>query len=192
MNSVQEIRARLLQDANESIARTDDYEVHIKNILLIHPKTQCKCTNRLPRWLFLYIISVSLQDMDPAPDTSTIKYLICWILKAFLHTLRKAFLHMLFREAREYTKLRTVIKSHANKAKALCCDPLQVPSEVSNERLGLGSGQRVNKDKRKTALISGHFTYTGNAPVTLNMEAIVLFLLNQYCKQCKISTANVN
>lgn len=149
MNSVQEIRARLLQDANESVARTDDYEVHIKNILLIHPKTQCKCTNRLPRWLFLYIISVSLQDMDPAPDKSTIKYLICWILKAFLHTLRKAFLHMLFREAREYTKLRTVIKSHANKAKALWCDPLQVPSRSLQWNTGAGDWPACEQKQEK-------------------------------------------
>lgn len=97
----------------------------------------------------------------------------------------------LFREAKEYTKLSTVIKSHVNKAKALCCNPLQVPSEVSNAMLGLGSGQHVNKDKRKRALTSRHFIYIKHAPVTLNMEAIVLFLLNQNCKQCKVSTASV-
>lgn len=94
MNSAQEIRVRLLQDVNESIAMTDDYEVHIINSLLMHPKTQCRCTNRLPSWLFLDIISLSLQDMNSAPDTSTIKYLTCWIPKAFLHTLRKVFLHI--------------------------------------------------------------------------------------------------
>lgn len=87
----------------------------------------------------------------------------------------------LFRVAKKYTKLSTVIKSHANKAKALCCNLLQVPSEVFSAMLGLGSGQHVGKDKRKTALASGHFTYIGHVPVTLNMEAIVLFLLNQNC-----------
>lgn len=85
----------------------------------------------------------------------------------------------LFREAKEYTKFSTVIKSHANKAKALCCNLLQVPSEVFSAMLGLGSGQHVNKDKRKTVLTSGHFTYIGHIPATLNMEVMVLFLLNQ-------------
>lgn len=98
----------------------------------------------------------------------------------------------LFREAKKYTKLSTVIKSHANKAKALCCNLLQIRSEVFNTVLGLGSGQHVNKDKRKTALTSGNFTYIGHVPVTLNMEAMVLFLLNQNGKQCKVSTANVD
>lgn len=95
MNSVQEIRVRLLQNANEIRARTDDYEVLIKITLLIHPKTLCRCTNRLPSWQFFDIISLSLQDVNPPPDTPTIKYLIFWIPKAFLYTLRKAFLHII-------------------------------------------------------------------------------------------------
>lgn len=159
MNSVQEIRVRFLQDANESIARTDDYEVHIKNTLLIHPKTQCRCTNRLPSCLLPYIISLSLQDINPAPDTSTIKYLICWIPKAFLHTLRKAFLHV-----NQWSQW--VHKAHHNHKKPCkqSKSPLQVPSGVSSAMLGLGSGEHVNKDKRKSALTSGHFTYIGHDP----------------------------
>lgn len=100
-------------------------------------------------------------------------------MEASLHALRNAFLHILFREVKEYTKLRLATTNNANKAKALCWNPLQLQSEVFNEMLGLGRGQCVNKDKRKTALTSGYYTETGNVPVTLDMKAAMLFLLSQ-------------
>lgn len=50
---------RLLHNANKSVARRDDCEVHTKTTLLIHPKHQCICTHRLLRCLSLHIISIS-------------------------------------------------------------------------------------------------------------------------------------
>lgn len=162
-------------------ARRDAYEVHIKNTLLNHPKTQWKCTHRLPRCLFLCIISISLQSCirhQIQPGTTT-KYLILWILEAFPHILGDAFLHMLFREAEEDIKLRLAMKSNANKAKASCWNPLQVQLKVFDEMLGLGKGQCVNNDKRKTALTSGYYTETDSVPVTLDRETRTLSLLSQ-------------
>lgn len=107
--------------------------------------------------------------MYPAPDTSTIKYLILWILEASLHTLRNAFLNMLFREAKEYTKLRLAMKSNANKAKAIVLEPTAGTIRSLQWNAGAGEApvceQRQDKDSFDLRIL--HKNYV---PVTFDIK----------------------